>query len=221
VPAWEEFNWGSRGLHYKVGGVIVAHMLWPDTMQVNVYGHDPRNGMLLNVFHVKSPSPVDETVCDAVAVAVADWVNGNYNNCWAENVSSDRVVVTDVTAVDSFQSELPVNASGTLVGVAVPSQNTLAVKKSTGKSGRANRGDLYVWPATTAQLEILDANLFIESYRDTCLSELNELITILNGAGFALVVASQATGLTRVVKSFVVTDRLVDSQNRRGGGRGR
>jgi len=49
----------------------------------------------------------------------------------------------------------------------------------------------------------------------------SELITILHTAGYDLVVASQATGQTTVVKHFIATDRLVDSQNRRGGGRGR
>jgi hypothetical protein len=196
-------------------------MTWTNTMQVNLYGHDERNGQLLNVFHVTSPSPVDETACDAVAAAVADWANGNYNNCFALDVSTDRVVVTDVSVVDGDQSEVAVTAAGTLIGAPLPSQNTLCMKKSTGKKGRANRGDFYVWPATGEQLEPLDGNLFQESYRDTCVSETNALITILNAAGFALVVASQATGLTRVVKAFVAVDRLVDSQNRRGGGRGR
>jgi hypothetical protein len=221
VPAWEEFNWGSRGLHYKVGGVIVAHFFWPNTMQVNLYGHDERNGLLLNVFHVLSPDPVDAAACAAVAAAVGDWTNGNYNNCWAENVSSDRVVVTDVTVLNSWQKELTVNAAGTLIGATVPSQNTLAVKKSTGLSGRAYRGDWYVWPPTISQLEVLDGNLFLESYRDTCVNQLNILISILNTAGYTLVVASQATGQITPVDAFVATDRLVDSQNRRGGGRGR
>jgi len=130
-------------------------------------------------------------------------------------------VVTDVSAINSFQSELAVTAAGSLLGAAVPSQNTLAVKKSTGLSGRAFRGDWYVWPPTISQLEPLDGNLFLESYRDTCVSNLEELITILHTAGYDLVVASQATGQTTVVKHFIATDRLVDSQNRRGGGRGR
>jgi len=221
MPTWEEFNWGSRGLQYRVGEVIVAHFFWAETMQVNLYGHDERNSMLLNVFHVGAAGAITETTCDQVAAAVADWVSGGYNNCWAENISSDRVVVTDVSAINSFQAELPVSVSGTLLGEALPSQNTLAVKKSTGLSGRANRGDWYVWPATTGQIELLDGNLFTESYRDTCVNQLNELITILNDAGYFLVVASKATGQTRLVKTFVATDRLVDSQNRRGGGRGR
>jgi hypothetical protein len=221
VPTWTEFNWGSRGLQYRVGGIIVAHRYWANTMQVNLYGHDERNGMLLNVFHVLAPEGVSEADCDAVAAAVADWTNGNYNNCWAEDISSDRVVVTDVSVLNSFQSELAVRAAGSLLGAAIPSQNTLAVKKSTGFAGRAYRGDWYVWPPTVSQLEPLDGNLFLESYRDTCVSQLEGLITILNTAGYNLVVASQANGLTTVVKHFIATDRLVDSQNRRGGGRGR
>jgi hypothetical protein len=221
MPAWTEFNWGSRGLHYKVGGVIVPHYFFPNTMQVNLYGHDERNGLLLNVFHVLSPDAVDAAACSAVAAAVADWTSGNYNNCWAENISSDRVVVTDVTVLNSYQAELAVNVAGTLLGAALPSQNTLAVKKSSGLSGRAYRGDWYVWPPTISQLEVLDGNLFLESYRDTCVNELNALITILNAAGFNLVVASQAAGQVTPVAAFIATDRLVDSQNRRGGGRGR
>lgn len=221
MPAWEEFNWGSRGLQYKVGGVIVAHHFWPNTMQVNVYGHDERNGMLLNVFHVIAPGTVTGTDTDAVAAAVCSWVGGEYKNTWALNISSDRVVVTDVSVIDSVQSEVTCNNSGTLIGNTLPSQNTLAVKKSTGFSGRANRGDWYVWPATEQQLELLDGNLFQQSYVDDCVARLESLRTDLAAAGYTLVVASQANGTTTEVKHFVATDRLVDSQNRRGGGRGR
>lgn len=199
----------------------MAHMTWPQAMQVNVYGHDERNGMLLNVFHVLAAEEVTEDDCDAVATAVADWVDGDYNACWAENCSSDRVVVTDVSVINGAQSELPVSVAGQLIGASIASQNTLAVKKSTGKSGRANRGDWYVWPATASQFELLDGNLFLESYRDTCVDKLNNLKANLATAGYTLVVASQSTGTTKPVKTFVAVDRLVDSQNRRGGGRGR
>lgn len=221
VPTWEEFNWGSRGLHYKVGGVIVAHMTWDLTMQVIVYGHDERNSELLNVFHVHSNDIIDGAVCADVANIVGTWVGNSYKNLWQLEISSDRVVVTDVSVVDGDQAEVPSSHSGTLIGTPLPSQNTLAVKKSTGKKGRANRGDWYVWPPSTAQLEELDGNLFLESYRDSCLGELGLLLGNLNDNGYAMVVASQSTGLTRVVKTFVAVDRLVDSQNRRGGGRGR
>lgn len=221
VPTWEEFNWGSRGLHYKVGGVIVAHMIWPNTLQVNVYGHDERNAQLLNVFHVRTPDTPDGAMCAAVAGIVGTWVGNSYKNLWQLEISSDRVVVTDVSVVDGDQAEVVSNHSGTLIGTPLPSQNTLAVKKSTGKKGRANRGDWYVWPPSTAQLEELDGNLFLESYRDSCLGELNGLLGNLSDNNFPMVVASQATGLTRVVTTFVAVDRLVDSQNRRGGGRGR
>jgi len=221
MPTWEEFNWGSRGLHYRVGEVIVAHYFWDQTMQVSLYGHDERNSLLLNVFHVLAPGTVDAAACLAVANAVADWTNGNYNNCYALDVSSDRVVVTDVSALNSFQKEVAVTAAGTLIGAPLPSQNTLAVKKSTGFSGRAYRGDWYVWPATGEQLEPLDGNLFQDSYRSTCVSELNALITILHDAGYTLVVASESTGQVTPVDAFVAVDRLVDSQDRRGGGRGR
>jgi hypothetical protein len=201
--------------------VIVAHFFWPDTMQVNVFGHDERNGMLQNIFHVHSDVTIDESVCADVAAIVNTWVSGTYTGCYAENISSDRIIVTDVSLADGDQAEQPSNHAGSLLGIALPSQNTLAVKKSTGKRGRANRGDWYVWPATVDQIEVLDGNLFLESYRDTCVAALNLLLTNLNGGGYNMVVASQATGLTRVVKSFVATDRLVDSQNRRGGDRGR
>lgn len=199
----------------------MAHFFWPDTMQVNVYGHDESNDELLNVFHVLAPGAVDAAACDAVAAAVSAWVTGEYRNIWAVNISSDRVVVTDVSTIDSFQSEVTANASGGLIGTTVPSSATLAVKKSTGRAGRANRGDWYTWPATTAQLEELDGNLWLESHRDACVNVLETLRTALNDAGYTLVVASKATGQTRPVAHFVATDRAVDSQRRRLRGRGR
>lgn len=221
MPAWVEFNWGSRGAAYRVGGVIVAHFNWPNTMQVNLYGHDESNDELLNVFHVLAPDVVTETDTDAVAGIVFNWVENHYKNIWALNISSDRVVVTDVSTVNSVQSELPCNFAGTLVGPAVSSSVTLAVKKSTGFAGRANRGDWYTWPATEDQLEPLDSNLFLESHRDACVTVLEDLRTQLEAGGYNLVVASEATGNTRVVKHFVATDRAVDSQRRRLRGRGR
>lgn len=221
MPTWVAFNWGSRGLNYKVGGVIVADSLWPKTCQVNLYGHDESNDMLLNVFHVSTPdAPTDGDVA-AIADVVKTWNEGQYRNVWAENISSDRVVVTDVSAVDSYQTEVPSNTSGGLIGEAVPSNVTLAVKKSTGKRGRANRGDWYTWPCTNNQLETLDSNLFLESHRDACVTVLNALLAALLDAGYPMVVASEATGGTREVKTFVATDRAVDSQRRRLRGRGR
>jgi len=221
VPTWELFNWGSRGAAYKVGGVIVADFFWEKTMQVNVYGHDESNGLLLNVFHVTADVAIDRSVCLAVAEIVKAWMQLEYKACWAENISSDRVVVTDVSQVDGFQAELAANASGTLIGAAVSSSVTLAVKKSTGRSGRANRGDWYTWPCTLSQLEPLDSNLFLESHRDNCVARLETLRGDLLAGGFALVVASEATGHTRPVENFVATDRAVDSQRRRLKGRGR
>lgn len=221
MPTWEEFNWGSRGLHYKVGGVIVAHFFWPQTLQVNLYGHDEANGMLLNVFHVQTPDAPTVADCEAVANAVVDWTDGGYNNLWAVNISSDRVVVTDVSIIEGVQAEQVVTAAGQLVGLALPSSATLAVKKSTGRTGRANRGDWYVWPATSAQLETLDSNLFLESYRDNAVAQLEILRTSLLDLGYQMVVASKATGLVREVAHFVATDRAVDSQRRRLRGRGR
>lgn len=221
MPAWEEFNWGSRGLHYRVGGVIVAHFFWPNTIQVNVYGHDESNDMLLNVFHVNTPGPVTDADCDTVAAAVKDWVENHYHTRWAINVSSDRVVATDVSVLNSWQAEVAANASGTLVGAAVPSNVTLAIKKSTGLSGRANRGDWYMWPATASQLEPLDSNLWLESHRDGCVAVMEQLRSSLAALSYILVVASEATAQTTPVKHFVCTDRAVDSQSRRLRGRGR
>lgn len=221
MPAWVPFNWGSRGLHYKVGGVIVADFFWPKTVQVNVYGHDESNDELLNVFHVATPDAVTDSNVADIAATVRTWTLNFYRNVWAENISSDRVVATDVSTADSFQTELIANTSGGLIGAAVPSNVTLAVKKSTGRSGRSNRGDWYTWPCTVNQLEVLDSNLFLESHRDACLTNLNELLTDLLDAGFQMVVASEATGLTRAVQTFVCTDRAVDSQRRRLKGRGR
>jgi hypothetical protein len=199
----------------------VAHFFWPLTMQVNVYGHDESNDELLNVFHVRAPDDVTEASCIAVAAAVAGWVAGDYKQTYAVNISSDRVVVTDVSVVDSFQAEQAVTVAGELIGAAVPSNVTLAVKKSTGLAGRANRGDWYTWPCSENQLETLDSNLFLESHRDNCVTRLETLRTTLEATGFELVVASRATGNTVLVKHFIAVDRAVDSQRRRLRGRGR
>lgn len=199
----------------------MAHFFWPSTLQVNVYGHDESNNMLLNVFHVSTPGLPSLAACEAVAALVADWVDGNYNNTWAENISSDRVVVTDASEIEGAQAELAVTVAGTLVGTAVPSNVTLAVKKSTGVTGRANRGTWYSWPCTSNQLEVLDSNLFLESHRDAVVTSLNNLKDLLHTAGYDIVVASKASGATPVVVNFVATDRAVDSQRRRLRGRGR
>lgn len=220
MPTWEPFNWGSRGTYFKVGGVYVADFTWPNTLQVNVYGHDAANNLLLNVFHVKTADTPTEEDCSTVANSVVDWVDGEYNNCWAETTSSDRVVVSDVSTVDGFQAEQAVTVAGQLVGAPLPSDATLAVKKSTGRRGRANRGDWYVWAPTSSQIELLDGNLFLDSYRNTCVSKLNVLRDNLEALGYTVCVASKSTGLTRVVKAFVATDRKVDSQRRRLSGRG-
>lgn len=199
----------------------MAHFFWPLTLQVNLYGHDESNDMLLNVFHVHTTDIPSIADCEAVRDVVIDWVDGVYNGTWALNVSSDRVVVTDVSVLDGVQAEGAVTVAGVLVGTAVPSNVTLAVKKSTGRAGRRNRGDWYSWPCSANQLEVLDSNLFTEAHRDSVVNALETLRVALQTAGYPMVVASKASGQTREVQAMVATDRAVDSQRRRLRGRGR
>src|SRR5690349_4342093 len=140
VPAWVPFNWGSRGPAYNVGGIFVMPQLFPNTLQVDLRGHDESNDLLLHVFHVRTPAAPTLTDCTNVATAVGNWVESDYKTLLPPNISVDDVIVTDVSAVDSFQTDLPLNKAGTAIGIPAPSNVTLSVKKQTGRSGRSYRG---------------------------------------------------------------------------------
>lgn len=224
--AWRPFNWGSRGPHYDTGiGVYVATILVDHGIQVTLFGHDTRNGELLHVFHVfASAAHPTATDCDTVCNVVDAWTDSGAHpliGIIPPSTFVDRVVATSIAEVNGPQHEKAIGNVGTMGGHTLPSQNTLALKKGTARRGRRRRGRFFAWPPTVDALDHDDGNLFDASYVTEAVAVYTQLLNSLTTASYPLSVFSQADGALYTVTDIVAVDHLVDSQNRRGGGRGR
>lgn len=223
--AWSLFNWGSRGPHYDAGlGVYVATVLIPQAAQVSVFGHTEDGALLMHSFHVRAPhTPVTLTDVTDIAGNVASWCAtppGLQSLCH-ELVHIDRVVATAIDVVNGPQAEEPVGIAGNRAGVPMPSEVCLALKKSGINRGRSFRGRFYTWPMVQADIDPVHPNQFLGAYITNALTVYRALLTDLTSGGSPLCIASFRHGALYDVHNIVITDELVDHQDRRAGGRGR
>lgn len=224
--AWRLFNWGSRGATWDAGrGVYVATILIPRCIQITLFGHDKRGSELLHSFHARAEhDPPTLPDCTLAATAVATWASAGaaaYITLLHNDTFIDRVVATSIAELEGPQAEVIVGEIGTLTTAPLPSEVSLALKKSGTTRGRSKRGRFFVWPGVVAHLDATDPNLFDTSYVDAAVHVFNTLVSAMAAAGEPLVIGSQVRGQMYDVAGIVATDHLVDGMSRRKAGRGR
>jgi hypothetical protein len=138
-----------------------------------------------------------------------------------DGVTVDRVVVTAIDVIDGPQAEVASTHTGLLTQPGLPSEVTLALKKSGQRRGAQYRGRFFTWPGNAAALDPTDPNLFTGAYVTLCVESYNGLLTALAGNGTPLCIASFTYGGLYDVATILATDQLVDHQDRRAAGRGR
>lgn len=190
-----------------------------DTMKVAL--EYTLNGQLVvNVYHVASPDPIVSADLTGIAAVFASWWSVNMRQNFSNQMSLNRIVVTDMTTEGGEQVDyvtgLP--SLGTIVGAPAPNNVAVVTSLRTGFSGRSNRGRKY-W-AGISSAEVTD-NFISTTLGAALLADMVSLDSAISSAGFSLVVASlfhdgapRLAGVVREVTSFI-QDLRIDTQRRR------
>lgn len=198
----------------------------PDTMLVEVL-------MLLdaqkieNTFYCSSESGVTEESLEAISIVTSAWVEAEYFPQLSNVITLVGVKCTDLTT-DTGPTHTRFPASPVAGGVAqpsVPSATAWAVKRLTSARGRSGRGRVFV-PAIpeTSRVGINGLNI---SFANAIVTAMEELTLGFASEGFVNAVVTRvhdglprAVGIAQPITSWGYTDLILDSQRRRGPGRG-
>lgn len=221
--AWTLFNWGSRGPTWDTGGgVYVAFIPIPNCVQVNLKGHDEDGNELLHVFDViKSGAPPVYSDCLNIALAVKGWVNTDFKTYLRDDTHVDQIVATSRAEVNGPQATVGLLVTGVRATVnPLPSEVTVALKKSSLRAGRSYRGRFFAWPFMEADLQSPDANQVTTEFAALVAGVYSNLIDAMHTGGWELGVASNVLAQVNPVESITMVDLTIDRQGRRSSGRG-
>src|SRR4029453_966950 len=138
---------------------------------INVSGHY-FGELVENIFYVQTADTVTVDMCEEVAGITAAWIASDQLGLVNTGYTADRVVATDQTTSPGLQFINIDNQGnpGTLSGSpALPQNDTFAVHRNTGLSGKAAKSRIY-WP--TIQVNQMDtvgvliasvANAFVDA----------------------------------------------------------
>lgn len=181
-----------------------------------------------NVFHIQSDIPLDEPSLIDMTSTLIDWWDVRIQPIVSMDVLLERSRARDLTTDGAIGVEVPVSPAlqGTAVGDSLPSHTALAIKWNTGHVGRSYRGRTFHFGFVESQV----TGNHVGAMTVTALSDAyNGLITDVAAASthWKLVVASRyhnraprVLGVTTPIITATV-DAVVDTQRRRGEGRGR
>jgi len=187
------------------------------TLSFDLHGH-----LILNVFHVRKPTPILYADMTALTFLFMTWWDDDLSVPFSDEIELNLVEALDLTEEDDKYGSRTVSPPipGQVVSVALPGQVAIVTSFLTLKSGRSYRGRSYQGgvPEISVEGNTIDAPTIVD-----ILAAYGELETNLALMDFELVVASRQTGgLPREVGvSTVVTeyrsDTRVDTQRRRLG----
>jgi hypothetical protein len=158
---------------------------------------------------------------DNLAFLVDDWVGSDYLPLCTDDLT---YLVTHVKGLESSADLEAFNAASTglggVSGSSMPLQCTLAIKLTTGFTGRSQRGRFYALPTGLSNQN--GAAEFTSAYANALVTALQSLITATAAADWDLVVlsryhlnAQRATAVFKVVTDVSYTDVRIDTQRRR------
>lgn len=177
---------------------------------------------ICNVFHVEAPDPLDVARLNDIAAVFWNWFNTDVKGSVSNALTLEAIEVTDLTTAGGIGIEyttgLPL--SGTLTDGALPNNVTLAVKLTTGMTGRSHRGRSY-FPGLTLGSITSDRNHVTSGAQSAIDLAFDALIDNLVTEGVKLVITSlfsggvpRTTGVnTEVIDASV--NATLDSQRRR------
>lgn len=182
-----------------------------------------------NVFHVQKAGGVTPSDLSAAQVVFLNWWTANMRATYHSGLSLTLIRARDMTTQTGLATELGVSTSntGTITGFpALPNNVALAVKWTTGLSGRSYRGRTFHFAFSTNQLSSTDPDVVTATYAQalvtaytalhtTCLTNTIPLVVL---SKFANKVARNTAVATPILAVQVNT--AIDSQRRRLLGRG-
>lgn len=202
----------------------MAFVPFPDTAQFEVrYIDDGQK--VENVYHVDDATPWDATTLAAMCAVFVNWWDVSMQPLVSDAVQLVGIVAKDMSAefgvgID-YATGLPLTGGNTSGDF--PNNVTLAVKWSTGLSGRSFRGRTYHIGLSKNQVA---GQIVVATPLANIVAAYNALIADVDAAGGALSVASRFDGgveRTSGVTTHILSasaDPVIDSQRRRLPGRG-
>lgn len=197
----------------------------PNTIKVEMcYSQDSQK--VENVFHVRTPNPINESELDSVHGLFYTWYSQYLQPYQSNTLLATRYILTDASQQYGIGKEYApgvVNSGAVSSSPALPNHVSLAIKWNTGLRGRSYRGRTY-------HLGLVEADVVGNNVISVTLANIIDnyeaILSILDAQGYTLVVASKfqgnaprTTGVTTPILT-VTSDGTVDSQRRRLPGRG-
>jgi len=180
-----------------------------------------------NTFYVSAEATIPEADLVTIADTVLDWVGSTYFPQLSNVVTCVGVKTVDLST-DTGPTHTSVPSSTLSGGVAqpsVPNATAWAVKRLTASRGRSGRGRVFV-PAIPTTSRV-GTNGLSSSFANAIVTAMNLLGTDLSTAGFQPVVVSRfhnhlprVAGIALPITSWAYSDLVLDTQRRRGPGRG-
>lgn len=176
--------------------------------------------VVVNIYHVKSPTPITTIDLETVATTFWNWWTANIKGFMTSDVTLQKIVALDLTDGDGTMFEyVPTSGnSGTASPPTVSNNVALAVSMRTGNAGRSNRGRSFLFGFPEAETT---GNNIGGTAAAILAAEFAILLDDLNTAGYQFGVLSyytanalRATPVFRTYSSFSVNTR-VDTMRRR------
>ena len=181
-------------------------------------------------FYVQDPT--DNLFSDYPGFATQVWnaVTANLVPAFTPHTVFNGVSIEDQRSIPYAGLVFPEGpTAGSMSGsvAALPNQNSIAVKRTTGVPGRSGRGRLF-WPVWDPGL-LTGANAISTAYEATILAAIAAFQAAVEGGTYPCalgIVSKQTGGVARAngvfyqISGWSVTDLTIDSQRRRLPGRG-
>lgn len=182
---------------------------------------------MVNTFFAKSDSLPTQEEVDTIANAVDTWVGTFWLPILSQGYVYERTSVRGLSSAVDVQAEADASAGPGEVAVdPLPNNVALAIKRSSGLTGRAARGRIFVGGIPETDFEI-SSQTIAEAFTDAATSALDVLTGVFEGFDFSQVVLHRvsagvplAEAVAYTVIEWIVVDRVIDSMRRRLPGRG-
>lgn len=178
-----------------------------------------------NRFYVRMPGTIDEGTITEVIDTTREWVNDHYQGIVSNQVQFRGFIATDRSRDGGLQIQTPYSLTGGVSGAVSANEMSFAVKLTTGRSGRSNRGRWFMPPPPVSQL--LDANNLSVASANGYVSVMQALIGALSDLDYRMGVVSLTHNGAPVVAPAVLayvnaayTNTILDSQRQRRPGNG-
>jgi hypothetical protein len=176
--------------------------------------------VVINVYHVKKPTPIASIDLETVATAFWTWWTANIRGFMTSDVTLNKITALDLSDDSGTMFEyIPSSGNvGTDSPPTVSNNIALCVSMRTGNAGRSNRGRSYLFGFAEGYV---DGNNISAGVAATLAGQFADLDDALETAGYSIGVLSyyhlgavRGTPVFRSYASYSVNTR-VDTQRRR------